>query len=46
MIVKTIIHSLTLIEYLSISEEEVAIIYHIEEWQDINAAFTNVNIKF
>ncbi len=46
MTVKTIIHSLTPIEYPPTCEEGVAIIYHVEGWQDINAAFTDVNIKF
>ena len=33
MTVKTIIHSLTLIEYPLTSKEETTIIYHVEGWQ-------------
>ena len=46
MTVKTIIHSLTLLEYSSTSEEGVAIIYHVEGWNNKKAAFVDVNIKF
>ena len=42
MTVKTILHSLTPIEYPLTSEEGIAIIYHIEGWENINAAFTDV----
>ena len=44
MTVKTIIHSLTLIEYPSISKEGIVIIYHVEEWQNIEIAFTDVRL--
>ena len=44
--VKTIIHSLTPVEYPQTSEEGVAIIYHIEGWDNVEAAFTDVNIYF
>lgn len=43
--VKTILHSLTPIEYPPTSEDGVAIIYHVEGWQNVNSAFTDVNIK-
>ncbi len=46
MTVKTIIHSLTPLEYPPTSEEGVAIIYHIEGWNNKEAAFADVNIKF
>ena len=46
MTVKTIIHSLTLLEYPPISKEGVAIIYHVEGWNNKEAAFADVNIKF
>ncbi len=46
MIVKTIIHSLTPLEYLPTSEEGVAIIYYIEGWNNKEAAFADINIKF
>lgn len=45
MTVKTIIHSLTPIEYPPTSEEGVAIIFHIQGWNDKEAAFTDVNIN-
>ncbi|CAI2184801.1 18909_t:CDS:2 [Funneliformis geosporum] len=35
--VKMIIHSLTPIEYLAISQEGVAIIYHVEGWNNVEA---------
>jgi hypothetical protein len=44
MTVKTIIHSLTPIEYPPTSEEGVAIIYHVQGWNNKEAAFTDVNI--
>jgi hypothetical protein len=44
MAVKTIIHSLTPIEYPPTSEEGIAVIYHIEGWSNVNAAFADVNI--
>jgi len=37
---------LTLLEYLPTSEEGVAIIYHVEGWNNKEAAFADVNIKF
>ena len=43
MTVKTILHSLTPIEYPPTSEDGVAIIYHVEGWQNVNSAFTDVN---
>ena len=46
MTVKTIIHSLTPLEYLPTSKEGVAIIYHVEGWNNKEAAFADVNIKF
>ncbi|CAI2190605.1 711_t:CDS:2, partial [Funneliformis geosporum] len=42
IIVKTIIYSLTPIEYPPTSEEGVAIIYHIQEWNYKEAAFTDI----
>ena len=45
MIIKTILHLLTLIEYPPTSEDGVAIVYHIEGWQDVNSAFAEVSIK-
>ena len=44
MTVKTIIHSLTPIEYPPTSECGVAIVYHIEGWNNVNAAFSDVSI--
>ena len=46
MTVKKIIHSLTPVEYPPTSEEGIAIIYHIEGWDNKDAAFTDVNINF
>jgi len=46
MTVKTIIYSLTPLEYPPTSEEGVAIIYHVEKWNNKEAAFADVNIKF
>ena len=46
MTVKTIIHSLTPIEYPPTSKEGVAIVYYVEGWQNVNAAITDVSIKF
>jgi hypothetical protein len=46
MTVKRIIHSLTPVEYPPMSEEGVAIIYHVQGWNNYEAAFTDVNIKF
>jgi hypothetical protein len=43
--VKTLLHSLTPMEYPPTSEDGVAIVYHIEGWQDMNAAFADVSIK-
>uniref|UniRef100_U9SWQ8 Uncharacterized protein n=1 Tax=Rhizophagus irregularis (strain DAOM 181602 / DAOM 197198 / MUCL 43194) TaxID=747089 RepID=U9SWQ8_RHIID len=45
MTVKTIIHSLTPVEYPPTSEEGVAIIYQIQGWNNKEAAFTDVNIN-
>ena len=45
MTVKTIIHSLTPIEYPPTSEEGVAIIYHVEGWDNVDAAFKDVSTK-
>ncbi|RHZ86806.1 hypothetical protein Glove_44g22 [Diversispora epigaea] len=42
--VETILHSLTPIEYLPTSINGVAIIFHVEGWQNADAAFTDVNI--
>jgi hypothetical protein len=44
--VKTIIHSLIPMEYPPTSKEGVAIVYHIEGWENKEAAFADVNIKF
>ncbi|CAG8463292.1 15916_t:CDS:2 [Funneliformis mosseae] len=44
MTVKMIIYSMTLVEYLPTSEEGVAIIYHVEEWDNIEAAFADIHI--
>ena len=44
MTVKTIIHSLTPIEYPPTSEEGVAIVYHVEGLNNVEAIFTDVNI--
>ncbi len=44
--IKKIIHSLTPVEYPPTSEEGVAIIYHVEGWNNKEAAFTDVNINF
>ncbi|CAB4435516.1 unnamed protein product [Rhizophagus irregularis] len=42
MTVKTIIlHSLTPLEYPLTSEDGIAIIYHIEGWQNVDSAFTD-----
>jgi hypothetical protein len=46
MTVKKIIHSLIPLEYPPTSEEGVAIIYHVQGWNNKEAAFTDVNIKF
>ncbi|POG57709.1 hypothetical protein GLOIN_2v1791412 [Rhizophagus irregularis DAOM 181602=DAOM 197198] len=40
--VKTIIHSLVPIEYPPTSERGIAIIYHIERWENKEAVFSNV----
>ena len=45
MTVKTILHSLTPIEYPPTSEDGVAIVYHVEGWQNVNSAFADVSIK-
>ncbi|RIA88941.1 hypothetical protein C1645_825569 [Glomus cerebriforme] len=42
MTVKTILHSLTPIEYPPTSEDGIAIIYHIEGWQSVNSAITSI----
>lgn len=42
--VKTIIHSLTPIEYPPTSEEGVAIVYHVEGWNNVEEVFTDVNV--
>ncbi|CAB4379477.1 unnamed protein product [Rhizophagus irregularis] len=42
MTVKTIIHSLTPVEYPPTSEEGVAIIYQIQGWNNKEAAFTDI----
>ncbi|RGB24952.1 hypothetical protein C1646_747567, partial [Rhizophagus diaphanus] len=42
MTVKTILHSLTPLEYPPTSEDGVAIIYHVEGWQNVDSAFTDV----
>jgi hypothetical protein len=44
MTVKTIIHTLTPIEYPPTSEEGVAIIYHVEGWNNVEEVFADVNI--
>ena len=44
MSVETILHSLTPIEYPPTSINGVAIIFHVEGWQNADAAFTDVNI--
>lgn len=44
MSVKTIIHSLVPIEYPPTCEEGVAVIYHVEGWDNKEAAFTDVCI--
>ncbi len=44
MIVKTIIYSLTLIEYPPTSKEETAIIYYVKGWQNIEMVFTDVKL--
>lgn len=38
------IHPLVSIEYSPTSEEGVAIIYHVEGWENKEAAFSDVNI--
>jgi hypothetical protein len=43
--VKTIIHSLTPIEYPPTGEDGVAIVYHVEGWENVNSPFTDVNVK-
>ena len=45
MTVKTVIHSLIPIEYPPTSKEGVAIIYHIDGWENKEMAFMDVNIK-
>ncbi|RGB36833.1 hypothetical protein C1646_757608 [Rhizophagus diaphanus] len=45
MTVKTILHSLTPLEYSPTSEDGVAIIYHVEGWQNMDLAFTDISIK-
>ena len=45
MTVKTILHLLIPIEYSPTSKDRVVIVYHIEGWQDVNAAFADVSIK-
>ena len=45
MTVEKIIYSLTPIEYSSTSKEGIAIIYHIQGWNNLEAAFTDVNIN-
>ncbi|RIA79807.1 hypothetical protein C1645_839881 [Glomus cerebriforme] len=40
--IKTVIHSLIPIEYPPTSEEGVAIIYHVEGWENKEAAFANI----
>ncbi|PKY61969.1 hypothetical protein RhiirA4_432188 [Rhizophagus irregularis] len=42
MTVKTIIHSLTSIEYPPTSKEGVAIIYHVEGWNNVEEVFTDI----
>jgi len=42
MTVKTIIHSLTPVEYPPTSKEGVAIVYHVQGWYNEEAAFTDV----
>ncbi|CAB4418704.1 unnamed protein product [Rhizophagus irregularis] len=42
MTVKTIIHSLTPIEYPPTSKEGVAIVYHVEGWNNVEEAFTDI----
>ena len=44
MTVRTIIHTLTPIEYPPTSEKGTAIIYHVEGWDNIEAAFSDVNL--
>ncbi len=34
------------VEYPQKSENGIAIIYHIEGWQNVEAVFSDVNIKF
>ncbi len=46
MSIETIFHSLTPVEYPPTSENGIAIIYHIEGWQNVEAVFSDVNIKF
>ncbi|CAB4402601.1 unnamed protein product [Rhizophagus irregularis] len=42
MTVKTILHLLTPLEYPPTSENGVAIIYHVEGWQNVDSAFTDI----
>ena len=45
MTIKTIIHSLTPVEYPPTSEEGVAIIFHVQGWNNKEvAAFTDICI--
>ena len=46
MTVKTIIHTLTPVEYPPTSEEGVMIVYHVEGWNNIEAAFADINFNF
>ncbi|CAG8740739.1 4893_t:CDS:1, partial [Funneliformis mosseae] len=39
--IKTVLHSLTPIEYIPISKDEVVIVYYVERWQDINVTFAD-----
>lgn len=46
MTIKTIIHSLTPIEYLPTNNKKgIAIIYHVyKEWNNVKEVFTDINI--
>ncbi|CAB4397954.1 unnamed protein product [Rhizophagus irregularis] len=46
MTVKTILYLLILLEYPPTSEDGVAIIYHIEGWQNVDSAFTDDTIFY
>jgi hypothetical protein len=46
MSIETIFHSLTPVEYPPTAENGIAIIYHVEGWQNVEAVFSDVNIKF